>query len=87
MFYAGVRHPHIYPVCSASPWSALAWTFAVLAVGGLLLAVIGVVMAVREGGAAPLALWSAALLISGVQAVCAVIAAHIATNPCGVPML
>jgi hypothetical protein len=87
LFYAGAADPNIDPVCSASPWSALSWIFAVLACGGLLLAVAGVVTATKHRRLRASALWILALLVSMTQVVFAVMAAHMAMGQCGLQLL
>lgn len=87
LFVAGVVQPHIDPVCSSSPWSALAWIFLVLAICGLVLAVIALAVVVRQGRAGAIALWTAALCISLGQVAFAVLMAHMATIPCGLALL
>jgi hypothetical protein len=82
LFAWGDLAPHIDPVCSGSPWSALSWILGTFALGGLLLAVSGLVAAARQRRTGAAFLWSVALLASGSQLVLGVLAVHMATIPC-----
>lgn len=82
LFAWGDLEPHIDPVCSGSPWSALSWILGILALGGLLLAASGLVAAARQRRTGAAFLWSVALLASGSQLVLGVLAVHMATIPC-----